>query len=300
VAGKSDEYDLELDWDELGGSLPPPRQELPTLLDHDADVRAVMTAIDTMDEGWGDPSEDVGRVTAFEPTPVLEENRATLPPPDPGYFEDARLKSRRESHVTILESEPPPPAPPELPTIIPGPSSMPLTRRMTPELSVSEEEMDVEIEIDHHRSITPSGGMPEVRHRPTPVPDALSNEQEMIQRFESGDYGSALLRAESILEREPANEIAQRYQTASQEMLAQLYLSRIGDPEDLVDVLVSPAEIKDLPLDHRAGYLLAQIDGTATLAELVDVSSMPALETARLLHELHTQGVIGVTPTRRR
>jgi hypothetical protein len=47
-----------------------------------------------------------------------------------------------------------------------------------------------------------------------------------------------------------------------------------------------------LNLDHRAGFLLAQIDGTVNYEDLFALSGLPRLDTARILVALLQQGVI--------
>jgi DNA-binding IclR family transcriptional regulator len=45
-------------------------------------------------------------------------------------------------------------------------------------------------------------------------------------------------------------------------------------------------------LHHRAGFLLAQVDGLLSYEDLAAVSGMSRLETFRILAELKNQGVI--------
>jgi DNA-binding IclR family transcriptional regulator len=47
-----------------------------------------------------------------------------------------------------------------------------------------------------------------------------------------------------------------------------------------------------LNLDHRAGFLLAQVDGTVNFEELFALSGLPRLDTARILSTLLADGVI--------
>ena len=45
-------------------------------------------------------------------------------------------------------------------------------------------------------------------------------------------------------------------------------------------------------VDHRAGFVLAQIDGTITVDDLYALSGLSRLDTAKILAELVEQGVI--------
>jgi hypothetical protein len=51
-------------------------------------------------------------------------------------------------------------------------------------------------------------------------------------------------------------------------------------------------EIAILPIDHRAGFLLAHVDGTTTLGEIFDVCAMPEGEAMALVDDLVRLGVI--------
>jgi hypothetical protein len=56
--------------------------------------------------------------------------------------------------------------------------------------------------------------------------------------------------------------------------------------------LKSMGEIAKLPIDHRAGFLLAHVDGMQTLEEILDVCAMPATEALSLIQKLEELGVI--------
>ncbi len=56
--------------------------------------------------------------------------------------------------------------------------------------------------------------------------------------------------------------------------------------------LKSMAEMSRLPIDHRAGFLLAHVDGMQTLEEILDVCAMPAAEALALIANLKEMGVI--------
>lgn len=374
-----DDLDLDLDWGDIGAppgpskpdlsaglpsqdDLPlrlqtpaarPPRAELPTLLD-DGSMQAAAMA---MEEPLPEEEDDGGRRTVM--FDEIQSDRATLPPPADASFEDALLRSMRNSMVSASER----PATVAVPVAATAPP-IPTSSR-TPSLEVDElDALDLDIDLDMDFGLPPASKpapsrpppqlkltprptakpltavaepkvtapppkAPPLAARPTPArpptspaprapfrvptgrtkatpapapaaPDVSGLEAEMIGRFEQGDYGGALHRAERILEEIPGHEKASSYATASREMLVQLYLGRVGDLEDPVVLSVPASELKNLSLDHRAGYLVAQIDGASTLAELLDVSSMPALETARMLFELHQQGVIATRPRRSR
>jgi hypothetical protein len=58
-------------------------------------------------------------------------------------------------------------------------------------------------------------------------------------------------------------------------------------------VVVAPLEtLKEMPLDHRAGFLLSLMDGTVDLDTLIDVSGMPRDDVLAIVQELHGVGAV--------
>ena len=51
-------------------------------------------------------------------------------------------------------------------------------------------------------------------------------------------------------------------------------------------------ELKGMPLDHRAAYLLSWMDGTVDLDTLVEVSTMPRAEVLRIVRDLYESGIV--------
>lgn len=56
----------------------------------------------------------------------------------------------------------------------------------------------------------------------------------------------------------------------------------------------SPKEVARLPIDHRAGFLLSNIDGMQTMEEILDVCGMPPEEALDLIRKLEKLGVIEI------
>lgn len=137
------------------------------------------------------------------------------------------------------------------------------------------------------------GALDLVDRRSRPASQSGDLVVEMSDRHALGDYTAALRAAELILGREPAHEAAQRIAKSCRERLTMLYGSRLGSLARVPTVAVVGEEVRWLGLDHRAAFLLSRVDGQHTLAELVDVSGMPALEALKTLVELLEMGAIG-------
>jgi hypothetical protein len=66
--------------------------------------------------------------------------------------------------------------------------------------------------------------------------------------------------------------------------------------ERIPHVLVPRDRISELPIDHRTGFLLAHVDGTHTLEEIIDVCAMPQEEAILLLRQLIALNAIAFRP----
>jgi hypothetical protein len=51
-------------------------------------------------------------------------------------------------------------------------------------------------------------------------------------------------------------------------------------------------DLLQLPIDHRAGFLLSLLEEEMTVETLLDVSGLPSDETLALLEDLVNQGII--------
>jgi hypothetical protein len=128
--------------------------------------------------------------------------------------------------------------------------------------------------------------------RPGPQPKATM--AEVRDRFDVGDFSGALEFVTKILEEEPEHVDALLYAEHCRDVLKQMYISNLGGLRKVPRLAVSPEQLRWLALDHRAGFLLSQLDGRSTFEELLDVCGMPAFEAIRLLVQLLQQNVIRV------
>ena len=78
----------------------------------------------------------------------------------------------------------------------------------------------------------------------------------------------------------------------SEQVLQTMFESKLGSMTARPRVVLKQDEIIWLNLDHRAGFVLAQIDGTVTFEDLFEVCGMSRLDTARILAQLKDEGVI--------
>ena len=110
--------------------------------------------------------------------------------------------------------------------------------------------------------------------------------------FALGDFSGSLEMIEKILRLDPSHAEAREYLRQNEATLIAMYESKLGPLDARPRLAIQPEEITWLNLDHRAGFLLAQIDGVATYDDLFALSGLPRLDTARILATLLQEGVV--------
>jgi tetratricopeptide (TPR) repeat protein len=107
-----------------------------------------------------------------------------------------------------------------------------------------------------------------------------------------GDFTGSLELIEKILQIEPGHAEAREYLTQNESTLTAMYESKLGSLHAVPRLAIKPEEVMWLNLDHRAGFLLAQIDGSVDYESIFALSGLPRLDTARILATLIQDGVI--------
>ncbi len=139
-------------------------------------------------------------------------------------------------------------------------------------------------------SQTPVSKEPEtVRGGPDDDPILLA----VKERFERKDYMGALLRAEAILADKPDHAGAKFFATTCQDRVKDMYVASLGSGGSVPRLAMSNEAIVALALDHRSGFVISLVDGSATVDDILDISGMPMLEALRILYELKNEGIIG-------
>jgi hypothetical protein len=133
----------------------------------------------------------------------------------------------------------------------------------------------------------------------TPLPVQRDPRAEAVRRFERArelqtldDHSGArelLLEAQALW---PDLTGLADALARSETKLQTTYESKIGKLSQVPRVRLKEDEVIWLNLDHRAGFMLAQIDGTLSFEDLFSVSGMSRLDTARILAQLLDQRVI--------
>ena len=106
------------------------------------------------------------------------------------------------------------------------------------------------------------------------------------------DHSGALDLLNKALELQPGNADAEGLRQKAEGTLLAMYESKIGPLDARPQILLKQDEIIWLNLDHRAGFVLAQIDAQVTYDDLFAICGMTRLDTARILAQLLDERVI--------
>lgn len=108
-----------------------------------------------------------------------------------------------------------------------------------------------------------------------------------------GDFTGSLQLVEQVLAANPEHVEARRYLTENTSRLLEMYRSKLGKTTHQPRLRLRQQEIIWQSLDHRAGFLLSQVDGATSYEDLIEISGLSELEATRILARLVDQGAIG-------
>lgn len=110
--------------------------------------------------------------------------------------------------------------------------------------------------------------------------------------LELDDHSGAMDLIQKAAVLAPEDPVVQKLKEKSEVVLQSMYESKLGRLDTRPRVVLRPDEIIWLNLDHRAGFVLAQIDGHVTYEDLFSICGMSRLDTARILAQLVQEGII--------
>ena len=110
--------------------------------------------------------------------------------------------------------------------------------------------------------------------------------------LELDDHSGAVDLLFKAQELSPGDPRVEALRQRSERMLMAMLESKLGDLGRVPRVRLQPDDIIWLNLDHRAGFVLSQIDGAVSYEDLFALSGMTRLDTARILAQLLDEGVI--------
>ena len=117
----------------------------------------------------------------------------------------------------------------------------------------------------------------------------LRGAEDLLELDDHSGAVDLLFKAQELAPGDPRVEALRQ---RSERMLMAMLESKLGDLGRVPRVRLQADDIIWLNLDHRAGFVLAQIDGSVTYEDLFALSGMTRLDTARILAQLLDEGVI--------
>jgi hypothetical protein len=114
----------------------------------------------------------------------------------------------------------------------------------------------------------------------------------MRECFAFGDYEGALAKADIILAAWPDHALAREFRANCCAALEDVYAFRLGPMVRIPVVFRLPAPTDSPSVDHRSGFLMSFIDGSATLEAIVGGCGMPKSDALRILYELVKRGLV--------
>jgi serine/threonine protein kinase len=145
----------------------------------------------------------------------------------------------------------------------------------------------------------PSPSPPRVAEDRAPIPSETSR---TVRRHISSSDAITQVRVGSTRE---IDEIRKLYEsgdvTGALQLAKTIRVAERLEPTSILRVHLTPDELKSLPLDHRAGFMLTRIDGVSDMDTVLSVAGMPASEAIEILERLLTIGavsVVGPSPSR--
>src|SRR5918996_2310356 len=123
------------------------------------------------------------------------------------------------------------------------------------------------------------------------VQTLLGGARDLLELDDHSGAMDLILKAQALTTHDPE---VQQLRERSERTLEAMFESKLGSLSARPKVILKQDEIIWLNLDHRAGFVLAQIDGLVSFEDLFEVCGMSRLDTARILAQLVDEGVITV------
>lgn len=148
---------------------------------------------------------------------------------------------------------------------------------------------------------------PDVAHEQSSMSEELGSDESSVvgpgtnmsaimlearRMFERGDLNGALDICQKIISRQDGNAEAELLRATIEADLDRHNMQKLGSLTRVPRLAIAPSALAGLDLDHRAGFLLSQIDGFCSYEDLLDVASMPRQEALKLFVMLIEQGAI--------
>lgn len=112
------------------------------------------------------------------------------------------------------------------------------------------------------------------------------------KKFQLDDFEGTLDSVAELPDEYHDDEDIRVMRETCEERLTTIYTSKLGDLRAVPRVLAKESEIAWLNMDHRAGFLFSQVDGSTSMEDLIAVSGLDNLDALRILVKLLEQDAI--------
>ncbi|MBU1896536.1 hypothetical protein KKB55_02055, partial [Myxococcota bacterium] len=126
-----------------------------------------------------------------------------------------------------------------------------------------------------------------------PLDDLNMMAAEAHKRAKRGDFYGGVALIDQILARDPESLAAQGFLRLYAAQSTRIYQERLGTLSRAPKVKLNARALQRRSMNHRAGFLLSQVDGRTSFEDLIIISGMNELEASRILAGLFREGIIG-------
>ncbi len=109
---------------------------------------------------------------------------------------------------------------------------------------------------------------------------------EARRMYERGEFAAALDICTKVMSRQDGHEEANQLRLNIEGELVRSYIERLGSLNRIPRVIIDMSDVGSLNLDHRAGFILSQIDGMSSYEDLLELASMARHEALKLFVRL--------------
>lgn len=178
--------------------------------------------------------------------------------------------------------------PPSEPKFAPNATSA-WDQRSNPGIQLTEGDPGMSAALDLVSADRPSSSVPVVKGKLDEFRTLVRGAKDLLGLDDHTGAMDLILKAQELAPNDPE---VHALRSRSETTLEAMFESKLGTLSSAPRVKLKDDEIIWLNLDHRAGFVLAQIDGQVSFEDLFSVSGMSRLDTARILAQLIEEGVI--------
>jgi tetratricopeptide (TPR) repeat protein len=131
------------------------------------------------------------------------------------------------------------------------------------------------------------------RAAPEPDPDDPDTQiSRALTAYKSGQLREALRDLQKVADGDPERLDVQGYMQLVRSELAKTSAQEIGDKGRVVSLQISTDQLMKLRLAPDEGFLLSQVDGTLSIADLITLSSADRVRTLDIIARFLREGII--------